>query len=67
MCKRFLVITSISFKDKLGQRQQFMVMYGYISGDNLYILKRLARTETVIYDYIVKVGHVALMIEWSKK
>ena len=63
MCKRFLVITSISFKDKLGQRQQFMVMYGYISGDNLYILKRLARTETVIYDYIVKVGHVALMIE----
>ena len=40
-----------------------MVMYGYISGDNLYILKRLARTETVIYDYIVKVGHVALMIE----
>lgn len=40
-----------------------MVTYGYISGDNLHMLQRLARTETVIYVYIVKVGRIALMIE----
>ena len=40
-----------------------MVAYGYISGDNLHILQRLARTETVIYVYIIKVSHIALMIE----